>query len=82
MGVLAIIAAARESYAFRKGDKELHKQYRHMLGLFADARSKLDATPDGHARREVLRALGEAALAEHAEWALLHRDRPLENTRF
>ena len=82
MGVLAIIAAARESYAFRKGDKELHKQYRHMLGLFADARAKLDATPDGHARREVLRALGEAALAEHAEWALLHRDRPLENTRF
>jgi hypothetical protein len=82
MGVLAIVAAARESYAFRKGDKELHKQYAHMLGLFGDARARLDAAPDAAARREILRALGEAALAEHAEWALLHRERPLENTRF
>jgi hypothetical protein len=82
MGVLAIVAAARESYAYRKGDKELHKQYAHMLGLFADARARLDATADPAARRELLRALGQAALAEHAEWALLHRDRPLENTRF
>jgi hypothetical protein len=82
MGVLAIVAAARESYAYRKGDKELHKQYRHMRGLFADARTRLDAAPDAAARREILRALGEAALAEHSEWALLHRERPLENTRF
>jgi hypothetical protein len=82
MGVLALVAAARESYAYRKGDKELHKQYRHMRGLFADARSRLGATHDAHARREILRALGEAALAEHSEWALLHRERPLENTRF
>jgi hypothetical protein len=82
MGVLAIVAAARESYAFRKGDRELAKQYAHMLGLFADARAKLDATRDGATRRGILRALGEAALAEHAQWALLHRERPLENTRF
>jgi hypothetical protein len=82
MGVLAIIAAARESYAFRKGDKELAKQYGYMLGLFADARTKLDATRDPATRRDILHALGEAALAEHSEWALLHRERPLENTRF
>jgi hypothetical protein len=82
MGVLAIVAAARESYAFRKGDKELSKQYAYMLGLFTDARAKLDATRDGPTRRAILHALGEAALAEHAEWALLHRDRPLENARF
>jgi hypothetical protein len=37
MGVLALVAAARESYAYRKGDKELHKQYRHMRGLFANS---------------------------------------------
>jgi hypothetical protein len=53
-----------------------------MRGLFADARARLDAAPDAAARREILRALGEAALAEHSEWALLHRERPLENTRF
>lgn len=82
MGVLAIVAAARESYSYRKGDKELIKQYRYMRGLFADARRKLDATHEAQRQREILRTLGEAALAEHAEWALMHRERPLENARF
>ena len=82
MGVLAIIAAARESYAYRKGDKELSKQYRYMFDIFANARTKLDATHDGESKREIMRALGEAALAEHSEWALMHRERPLENARF
>lgn len=79
MGVLAIIAAARESYSYRKADKELIKQYRYMGGIFASARRQLDATRDPDAQRDVLRALGEAALAEHAEWALMHRERPLEH---
>lgn len=79
IGVLAIIAAARESYAYRKADKELIKQYQFMRNLFASARRALDAAPDMHARHGVLRALGEAALAEHAEWALMHRERPLEH---
>lgn len=79
MGVLAVIAAARESYAFRKADKELIKQYRYMCGIFESARRKLDAQQDPRGRREILRALGEAALAEHAEWALMHRERPLEH---
>ncbi len=82
MGVLAIIAAARESYAYRKGDKELAKQYRYMRDIFANARTKLDATQDAAGKREILHELGESALAEHSEWALMHRDRPLENARF
>lgn len=82
MGTLTIIAAAREAYAYRKGDKELIKQYRYMRGIFAEARRKLDGAPDAGGRRAILRALGEAALAEHAEWALMHRERPLENARF
>ena len=82
MGVLAIVAAARESYAYRKGDKELSKQYRYMFGIFSSARAKLDAAHDARSKREILRALGEAALAEHSEWALMHRERPLENARF
>jgi hypothetical protein len=79
MGVLAIIAAARESYAYRKADKELIRQYQYMLGIFTSARRKLDASDDRDARRDILRALGEAALAEHAQWALMHRERPLEH---
>ena len=82
LAVFGIIAAARESYAHRKGDKELIKQYRYMLGIFCDARKKLDSAADDQSRREILRALGEAALAEHSEWALLHRQRPLDNARF
>jgi hypothetical protein len=34
-----------------------------------------------HERRQILRTLGEAALAEHAEWTLMHRERPLEHSR-
>ena len=30
---------------------------------------------------DILRALGEAALDEHAEWILMHRERPLEQTK-
>ena len=82
MGVLAIVAAASESYAYRKGDKELAKQYRYMRDIFANARTRLDATNDAGGKREILRELGEAALAEHSEWALMHRERPLENARF
>ncbi|MGH8215311.1 MAG: hypothetical protein ACREPZ_06450 [Rhodanobacteraceae bacterium] len=78
MGVLAVIAAARESYAFRKADKELINQYRYMRGIFASARRQLDATRDPGVERDILHALGEAALAEHAQWALMHRQRPLE----
>ncbi len=79
IGCLAIIAAARESYAFRKADKELIKQYRYMRNLFASARGALNDDPDPADQREILRTLGEAALAEHAEWALMHRERPLEH---
>ncbi len=82
MGVLAIVAAARESYAYRKGDKELIKQYRYMRSIFANARKLLDARHDAASQREILRALGDAALAEHSEWALMHRERPLEQARF
>jgi len=81
LAVLGMVAAARESYAYRKGDKELIKQYRYMLGIFTDARRKIDAEPDDEGKREILRALGEAALAEHSEWALMHRQRPLDNAR-
>ena len=32
-------------------------------------------------KRRILRALGEAALTEHAEWTLMHRERPLQHSR-
>jgi hypothetical protein len=81
MGALSLLAAVREAYAYRKADKELVKQYRFMHRIYSNARIALDAAQTTQARREILRALGEAALAEHAEWALMHRDRPIEHGR-
>jgi hypothetical protein len=78
MAVLSITAAVREAYAYRKADKELIKQYRFMQRIFASAYAALHATRDPLERRDILRALGEAALAEHAEWTLMHRERPVE----
>jgi hypothetical protein len=79
MGVFSIVAAVREAYAYRKADKELIKQYRYMAQLFGAARKALDRTADAGEQQEILRLLGEASLAEHVEWALMHRQRPLEH---
>ena len=79
MGTLSIIAAVRSAYAFRKADKELVKQYRFMQRIYLNARAALDACTNWRQRQEILQVLGEATLAEHAEWALMHRDRPLEH---
>lgn len=81
MAVFSVGSAVREAYAYRKADKELIKQYRFMQRIFGKARTALDATRDPDEQREILRALGEAALAEHAEWAVMHRQRPLEPGR-
>jgi hypothetical protein len=81
MASVSIVAAVREAYAYRKADKELIKQYRFMCRIFANARTALDRAKSPSEQREILRALGEAALAEHAEWTLMHRERPLEHVR-
>ena len=81
MAVFSVASAVREAYAYRKADKELIKQYRFMQRIFAAARAELDRTGDAGEQRDILRALGEAALAEHAEWAVMHRQRPLEPGR-
>jgi hypothetical protein len=81
MAVFSIFAAVREAYSFRKADRELIRQYRFMERVFANARTALDNTADADEQREILRALGEASLAEHVEWAVMHRQRPLEAGR-
>ena len=80
MGVFPLIAGVRDAYSHKKAEKELIKQYRFMCGILANARRLLDSTDDIHFRRRVLRALGNAALEEDAEWILMHRERPLEHS--
>ena len=78
MGLLPLLAGIREAYSYKKADKELIKQFRFMSRLFASCRERLDRAGDEREVRHLLRALGGACLEEHAEWILLHRDRPLE----
>jgi hypothetical protein len=82
MAVLSIIAAVREAYAYRKADKELIRQYRFMQRIFSGARTALDHTSDPAEKRDILRSLGDAALTEHAEWTLMHREREVEHSKF
>ena len=81
MAVFSVIAGVRSAYAHKKADKELIKQYRYMQRIFGDARDALDHAADIEERRDILRQLGEAALAEQVEWTLMQRQRPLEHNR-
>jgi len=78
MGILPMIAATRDAYAHKKAEKELIKQYRFMHQVFQSAARRLEEAVNDGERREILRVVGEAALDEHAEWILMHRERPLE----
>ena len=81
MGLLSVAAAVHEAYQHKKADKELVRQYRFMQRIFASAQRLLAGAHDIAEKRRILVALGEAALTEHAEWSLMHRERPLPTSR-
>lgn len=81
MAVFSVTAGVRSAYAYKKADRELIKQYRYMDRIFSEAKVALQATDDAREQREILRLLGDAALAEQVEWALMQRQRPLEHNR-
>ena len=75
MGVLLLITGVRQSYTYSIADSELIKQYEFMFRAFSKARRHIDKCSDDNERRRVLKVLGDAALEEHAEWILMHRER-------
>lgn len=79
MGVLPLIAGVWDAYSHKKAEKELIKQYQFMSLVFSKARKLLDDSDDIAFQRLVLKALGQAALDEGAEWLLIHRERPPEH---
>ena len=81
MGVLPLVAGVWDAYSHKKAEKELIKQYGFMSGVFKKASDLLQQSDELQFRRRVLRALGQAALDEGAEWLLIHRERPLEHGR-
>lgn len=80
MGVLSVAAAIHEAYVYKKADKVLIKQYHYMHRIFSSALQRIGSCKNTNEQRQILRTLGEAALAEHAEWTLMHRERPLQNS--
>lgn len=81
MGLLPLLAGIREAYSYKKADKELIKQFRFMGRLFSSCRSRLQRAGSDAESRQLLLSLGRACLEEHAEWILLHRERPLEHAQ-
>lgn len=79
MGALPLIAGVYDAYSHKKADKELIKQYQFMTRIFFNARRLMVDAEDVSFKRRVLKAVGSAALEEHAEWLLMHRERPLEH---
>jgi hypothetical protein len=78
MGVMLLLIGVRQSYGDSVADAELIKQFEFMHRIFSNARRRIDATDDDDEKRRILRILGEAALGEHAQWILMHRERSLE----
>jgi hypothetical protein len=71
-GMLALLI---RFYEQQRGFTENARRYQHMFTVFDAARRRLrDHIGDP---RKVLEQLGHEALSEHADWLILHRDRPL-----
>jgi hypothetical protein len=81
MGILPLIAGVAEAYTQRKANRELSKQYQFMERVFSNAHRWIAEARNDRERREVLLGLGEAALTEHAEWILTHREREPGSTQ-
>lgn len=57
---------------------EHQKQYQRMKELFESAGDALFTALAPQSADRILFDLGREALAEHADWLLLHRSRPIE----
>jgi hypothetical protein len=78
VGILLLGIGIRQAYAKATAQSEIIKQYEFMFRIFASARRRIDESETDEERRRVLRILGEAALDEHAEWILVHRQRSID----
>lgn len=84
MGLTVALAALLQWYAEIKAFGEHHKQYKRMRTIFIRAFYHLkQQVTAGHLAecRRVIARLGREALTEHADWLLIHRERPVELPR-
>jgi len=77
-GILLVAAGLLKIRSKILALSEQSKQYSRMADAFSLAESKLRVSPGDPA---IIEELGREALAENADWLLLHRQRPLELPR-
>jgi hypothetical protein len=80
MGCILLLVGVRRAYAQSTAESELIKQYEFMYRTFRNARRRIELATSDAERRGVLKLLGDAALEEHAEWILMHRERSLDES--
>ncbi len=79
MPLLPAIGASLFSFAHRMGWEAQERQYERIAALFEPAVAALQSgLADPAIRQEIVTRLAREALAEHAQWVLLHRQRPFE----
>jgi hypothetical protein len=82
LALLPVYAAIFEIYLNEKADRALIRQYQYMYSLFAFAAGELRAAGTNDLKLAILRSLGHACLAEHAQWILAHRDKHIQGMRW
>ena len=78
MGTVLLFVGVRQSYAKSTAEAELIKQYEFMYRIFRNARRRIDEADTEADKRRLLKVLGDAALEEHAQWILIHRERSID----
>ncbi|HZT13877.1 MAG TPA: hypothetical protein VFA29_13825 [Candidatus Baltobacteraceae bacterium] len=79
-GCLGIVAVLARFYEQQRGFGENARRYENMYAVFERARADLDNVYRGGSQSShaaVLEETGREALAEHAYWLVLRRERPL-----
>jgi hypothetical protein len=82
MALLTAYGAIFEIYLGEKADRLLIRQYSYMELLFGFAARELRSARSLTEKLEILRSLGHACLAEHAQWILAHRDKRIDGIRW
>jgi hypothetical protein len=81
LGLVTLIGAFHHTFAEQRAFGEHRNQYERMAKLFErghEAFHRARAAGDPAAIERLLILLGTEALAEHADWLVLHRERPLQ----
>ncbi|MEO8443564.1 MAG: hypothetical protein ABI567_01005, partial [Gammaproteobacteria bacterium] len=82
LALVSVYGAIFEIYLGEKADRALIRQYRYMESLFSIAARELASARSLPDKLEILRSLGHACLAEHAQWILAHRDKRIDGLRW